>query len=155
MVFYCNGATRLHIGYTRVSQTERSTPVGGHEQRPSLDGLCNILASRYVKSLLKGATAHESLRSTDLYSIIYNHARKYGNSVKKFFCETPLHYVQPLCEPAFLHIHLPPRLSKSRRRNSFVYIFHLELSHASLMATLISVCDVFALLHLLAFSERS
>ena len=41
-------------------------PLGGHEQRPKLGIFIDEQGTTSVVSLLKGATAHESLRTTIL-----------------------------------------------------------------------------------------
>ena len=54
--------------YVRVSQTGPSYPLGGHVQspRPNLGIFIDEQEATSVESLLKGATAHESLRTTVL-----------------------------------------------------------------------------------------
>jgi len=54
--------------YVRVSQTGPSPPLEGHVQRPrpNLGIFIDEQGATSVESLLKGATAHESLRSTVL-----------------------------------------------------------------------------------------
>jgi len=54
--------------YVRVSQTGPSSTVGGHVQspRPNLGIFIDEQGATSVESLLKSATAHESLRTTVL-----------------------------------------------------------------------------------------
>jgi len=51
--------------YVRVSQTGLSSPLGGHVQRPgpNLGIFIDEQGATSVESPLKGATAHESLRT--------------------------------------------------------------------------------------------
>jgi len=63
---FSNGALVALGGYGTVLWGLRAGPSRGHEQRPKLGIFIDEQGATSVESLLKGATAHESLRTTVL-----------------------------------------------------------------------------------------